>query len=87
MLQRVYAHREITSKQQLSRELTHLLPFNLLKNIDQAVALLIDAVVKQKKIIIIGDFDADGATSTTLAVKALRAFGAEHVDYSSAEPF
>ena len=81
LLQRVYAHREITSKQQLSRELTHLLPFNLLKNIDQAVALLIDAVVKQKKIIIIGDFDADGATSTTLAVKALRAFGAEHVDY------
>jgi single-stranded-DNA-specific exonuclease len=81
LLQRIYAHRDVHTKEQLSRDLSQLHPYHLLKNIDSAVELLVAALKQQKKIIIIGDFDADGATSTTLAVKALRAFGCNNVDF------
>lgn len=81
VLQRVYAARQVTSAQELERDLEHLLPFHSLSGIEEAVALLADAVTKNNKILIVGDFDADGATSTALAVRALRSFGAEHVQY------
>ena len=46
-----------------------------------AASLLADAIADDARMVIIGDFDADGATSTALAVAALREFGARHVDY------
>lgn len=48
---------------------------------DQAVALLVQAVCEQRKVLILGDFDADGATSSALAVLALRAMGLGAVEY------
>ena len=81
LLQRIYAARGIHSPDDMSRELVDLLPFDTLKGIDKAAARLADAIEQQQKIIIIGDFDADGATSTALAVSGMREMGAQWVDF------
>lgn len=81
MLRRIYYSRAIQVKSDLGRELDQLLSFKLLLNIDKAVERLSQALSNQENILIIGDFDADGATSTALAVSALRAMGAKSVDY------
>jgi single-stranded-DNA-specific exonuclease len=81
LLQRIYAAREISEMGQISRELKDLIPFHSLMGIDAASELLAEAVSQDKRILIIGDFDVDGATSTAVAVTALNAMGAKHVDY------
>jgi single-stranded-DNA-specific exonuclease len=81
VLRHVYAARKVQSVQELDRKLEHLLPFQSLLGIENATQLLATAVMENKKILIVGDFDADGATSTAVAVRALRSFGAEQVDY------
>lgn len=81
LLRRIYASRHIESEQELSRELKELLPFTELLGIDAAVARLFKALKEQQRILILGDFDADGATSTAVAVSALRAMGAKQVSY------
>lgn len=81
LLQRIYAARGIQRSHQLSKELANLLPFNTLKGIEQAVALLIEAIEQQQSIVIIGDYDSDGATATALAVLGLRMLGANNIDY------
>ncbi len=83
ILQRVYSTRGIQLSADLERGLECLLPYQNLLHMDKAVACLADALVKQKKILIVGDFDADGATSTALAIRALRSFGAEakYIDF------
>lgn len=83
ILQRIYAARGVLAPQELNRELTALHPYHSLLNIEAAVQLLFNALKEKQRIMIIGDFDADGATSTALAVKALKAMGAvpEKVTY------
>lgn len=81
LLQRIYANRGIKSKYDLERGLEHLLPFTDLSGISDAVNYLSAALKHQQRFLIIGDFDADGATSTALAVHALRLFGAQYVDF------
>ena len=81
LLARVYSARGIDSPAQLELGLAQLFPPAQLLNADRAAVLLADALAADKKILIVGDFDADGATSTTLAVSALKAFGAAHVGY------
>lgn len=81
VLQRIYATRQITDANQIQLNLKHLLPFSDLLNIELAVEHLYTALQQQKRIMFIGDFDADGATSTALGVTVLRAFGAQHVNY------
>lgn len=81
VLQRIYAARGIGSETQLDMRLQALLPFHKLTDIDKACDRLEQALTNQERILIIGDFDADGATSTALAVNALRTFGAQHVDF------
>lgn len=81
LLARVYRARGVETSAQLDLSLEHLLPPTLLRNADRAATLLADALAADQRIVIIGDFDADGATSTALAVSALRALGARHVDY------
>lgn len=81
VLARIYAARGIQHSREIERELADLLPYNQLLEIDQAVTCLHEALKEDKAILIIGDYDADGATSTALAVKALRAMGATRVDY------
>lgn len=81
LLQRIYAARQIHDADEMCRELKSLLPFTGMKGIDAAAKRIASAVERQESIMIVGDFDADGATSTTVAVRSLRAMGAEYVDY------
>jgi len=81
VLRRVYSNRGISRVTEVEHELSKLLPFTDLLGVTQAVAILYQALLSQKKIVVVGDYDADGATSTALVVKALRAFGAEKADF------
>lgn len=81
LLERVFAMRGINHHDELQIDLKNLHPISMLKDIETATKILIDAIRRQEKILIVGDFDADGATSTALAVRALRAMGHQQVDY------
>ena len=81
VLARIYAGRNINHIDQTEYPLSRLIPPNQLKGIDIAVDLLYTAIRNDERILIVGDFDVDGATSTTLAIKVLTAFGAKQVDY------
>jgi len=81
ILQRIYAARDVINEGQLDLRLQALLPFNTLTNIDKACLRLEKAIREQQRILIVGDFDADGATSSALAITALRAMGALHVEF------
>lgn len=79
-LQRIYATRGITQESQLNKSLQSLLPYDALTDIDKACARLEQALRANQRMLIIGDFDADGATSTALAIAALRTLGAQQVE-------
>ncbi|MFT6275793.1 MAG: single-stranded-DNA-specific exonuclease [Halioglobus sp.] len=81
VLARVYCSRGIVDPLELELQTAQLLPPAQLLNADRAAILLADHLATDSRIVIIGDFDADGATSTALAVTALRAFGATQVRY------
>ena len=81
LLDRLYRARHIKNNQELDRTLKCMLNPNKLHGIERAVELLLEAYRQQQKIIIVGDFDADGATSTALTVLALRQLGFNDVDY------
>ena len=81
VLQRVYAIRNLTNAADLDRGLSGMLPVSLLDNSAAAARLLHQAFEGRKKILIVADFDADGATSCALAIRGLRAMGAENVAY------
>lgn len=80
LLQRLYAARGVQSDTELQYQLNHLLKPNF-KGLEDAVAILVDVVVAQARVLIVGDFDADGATSSALAVGALKAMGLQQVDF------
>jgi single-stranded-DNA-specific exonuclease len=81
LLSRLYASRGIESPEQMELGLKHLLPPTELKGIREAAALVGAAIQSNKRILILGDFDADGATSCVLMVHGLQALGASNVDY------
>ena len=81
ILQRIYSARGVVDEAELDKRLQALLPFNTLMGIDKACARLEQALRLQQKILIVGDFDADGATSSALAISALRAMGASQVEF------
>ena len=64
---------------QTDLRLQHLIPPDSMRGLDDAVALLLDAIARQLRIVIVGDFDCDGATGTAVAVRGLRMLGAQHV--------
>lgn len=81
LLQRIYCARQLNSDSDINVELAGLLKPEGLKGLDAAVALIVEALQQSSTILIVGDFDADGATSSALAVLALRAMGAGAVDF------
>ncbi|PJD95479.1 MAG: single-stranded-DNA-specific exonuclease RecJ [Legionella sp.] len=81
VLKRIFIARGVKDEKELDKQLQTLLPFHTLKGIELACERLEQALHLQQRILIIGDFDADGATSTALAVTALRAMGAQNVEY------
>jgi single-stranded-DNA-specific exonuclease len=80
ILQRIYHARGVTDKTQLTNQLS-LLQKPMFKGMNEAVNIIADAIVAQARVMVIGDFDADGATSSALAVLALRAMGLQQVDF------
>ena len=80
VLARVYAGRRIRSAAELDYGLDGLITPQALKGAADAARLLADAIAQRKRLLIIADYDADGATACAVGVRALRAFGA-NVDY------
>lgn len=80
-LRQIYASRGIRHADELNRSAGNLLAPQDLKGLPRALELLTEALQQQRQIVIVGDFDCDGATSTALMVLALRAMGAQHVAY------
>lgn len=81
VLQRIYASRQVKDKDELGHGLDKLPAPERMKGLPEAVTLLAAAIKQQQRILIVGDFDADGATSSVLAVRALRMMGACDVDF------
>ncbi|GAB3388718.1 single-stranded-DNA-specific exonuclease RecJ [Azotobacter armeniacus] len=81
LLTRLYAARGVQSAAELDKGLARLLPYCQLKGIEAAVDLLVEALRERRRILFVGDFDADGATASTVGVLGLRLLGAAHVDY------
>ncbi|WP_085337103.1 single-stranded-DNA-specific exonuclease RecJ [Serratia marcescens] len=81
LLRQLYALRGVQAEQELERSVKGMLPWQQLDGIDDAVSLLQQALADGRRIMVVGDFDADGATSTALTVLALRSMGGAAVDY------
>lgn len=81
VLKKIYSHRGITDPKQVEYALENLLPLDLLKGLDEAIDILKQAVIENQKILVVGDFDADGATSTAVCIRALNMMGAHQVSY------
>lgn len=81
LLRRLYTHRGIRQASELERGAKYLHPFQSLSGIQAAVDILQRALADNLCIMIVGDFDADGATSTALTVLALRSMGGQNIKY------
>ena len=82
LLQRIYSARGAYTPASAQPKLTQLLPPEDLLGIDNATMLLSQAIANHQHIVIVGDFDCDGATACAVAVRGLRLFGATHVSYA-----
>ena len=84
VLARIYAGRQIRSAAELSYGLDGLLAPHSMKGVEDAARLLADSIARQKRLLIIADYDADGATACAVGMRALRAMSGSagaHVDY------
>ena len=75
LLARLYASRGVERSGDLVQRLDELLPFTTMKHCEAAAARLADAIQNKERILVVGDYDADGATATTVAVTGLSALG------------
>lgn len=80
LLARIYAARGITEAVQLETGLNRLLPYTQLKNAQRMAVLLADAIAAQRRLLIVADYDCDGATACAVGLRGLRALGAR-VDF------
>jgi single-stranded-DNA-specific exonuclease len=81
VIKQIYANRNVHNADELNNSVATLHDFKLFKDIDKASDLLIAALKAQSHILIVGDFDADGATSTATLMQGLEMFGFKHLDY------
>src|SRR3989344_731735 len=81
VLRRVYRARQVHTATELDCTLDRLLSPTQLLGMEQAVTLLEQALRAQRRILVVADFDADGATSCSVVVRALKLMGAQNVDY------
>ncbi|MFM8502174.1 MAG: DHH family phosphoesterase, partial [Fluviibacter sp.] len=77
LMARLYAARGISQADQISTRMEDLIAPNALKGITTAAQILADAIMEGRKVCIVADYDADGATACTVAVKGLRLLGIE----------
>ncbi len=81
LLQRVYANRGVTDPAHLEMSIQNILPPNSLMGVDAAAKLLFEKIKNDQSMIIVGDYDADGATSSALAMRGLTSLGARKISY------
>lgn len=81
LIEKLFLSRGIKDPKQVQYRLQNLHRPHTLSGLKQASKLLHQAMLKDEKIVVVGDFDADGATSTALFIRAMRAFGFNHLDY------
>lgn len=81
ILSKIFAARGVTDASELEHSFKFLLPYQQLKGIESAVNRLVEALASNQRILVVGDFDADGATATAVAILGLKMLGAQHVDY------
>jgi single-stranded-DNA-specific exonuclease len=79
VIQRIYAARGVCTPDGAEHRLARLLAPGLLGGMDRAVAVLVEAIANDRRIVVAGDYDCDGATGTAVAVRGLRLLGAKHV--------
>jgi single-stranded-DNA-specific exonuclease len=77
LLARVYAARGIASTEEIDVTLKRLLPLEQLTNCQNMAKILADAIEQKKKLLIVADYDSDGATACAVGIRALRMFGAD----------
>ncbi|STD22520.1 ssDNA exonuclease RecJ [Enterobacter asburiae] len=87
LLKRLYASRGVRRAEDLERSVKGMLPWQQLSGIEKATEMLYNALREGTRIVVVGDFDADGATSTALSVLSLRALGCDNVTYLVPKPF
>jgi single-stranded-DNA-specific exonuclease len=81
VLRRVYCARALGGPDELELRLEHLLPVSTLGGCEQAAELLVDCHQRQARVLVVGDFDADGATSTAVMLRHLAALGFDRPDF------
>ena len=81
LLRRLYASRGVRSAQELERSVKGMLPWQQLSGVEKAVEILYNAFREETRIVVVGDFDADGATSTALSVLGMRSLGCNNISY------
>ncbi len=81
LLARLYAARGVTAHDELDDALARLLPPPGLRGTREAAALLADTIAQDRRIVVVADYDCDGATACAVAVRGLRLLGARQVDY------
>ncbi|EPK7286447.1 single-stranded-DNA-specific exonuclease RecJ [Citrobacter farmeri] len=81
LLRRLYASRGVRCAQDLERSVKGMLPWQQLSGVEKAVEILYNAFREGTRIIVVGDFDADGATSTALSVLGMRSLGCDNISY------
>ncbi|EMU1128985.1 single-stranded-DNA-specific exonuclease RecJ [Citrobacter koseri] len=81
LLRRLYASRGVHSAQELERSVKGMLPWQQLSGVEKAVEILYNAFREGTRIVVVGDFDADGATSTALSVLGMRSLGCNNISY------
>lgn len=81
VIKQIYAARGVKEAVELDNSAATLLDFRLFRDMDKACVLLETALHQQQRVLIVGDFDADGATSTAVLMEGLRLFGLQQVDY------
>lgn len=80
LLARLFAARGVTSHRQLATDLAELAPLDRMHNVERMATILADAIAANKRLLIVADYDSDGATACAVGLRALREFGAV-VDY------
>ena len=83
----ILAGRGVSSFEETDYKLSRMLPVNAIRNLPEAARLLASAIEKEQQILIFGDYDADGATSTALCVRALKLMGHNNVSYLMPDRF
>jgi len=77
LINRVLNHREIKKPSEMDYSLSNLLPYDDMKDIDKAARIIADAIINKERIVIVGDYDCDGATSTAISIIGLNRLGAD----------